>query len=110
MLSRSAVLSALMLSLALIGCENPCVETCTAQLECEGADPETNCEQVCDDQQTAAEESGCTNEYDNVVDCIAGTDDVCAITGDTCKDEVDAQLICLVDYCNNFPGEAVCEN
>jgi len=110
MLSRFAVMSAFALSFALAGCGNPCVETCTAQLECEGADPETDCEAVCADQQTAAEDSGCTNEYDNVIDCIAGADDVCAITGETCKDESDAQLLCLVEYCNNFPGETVCQD
>jgi hypothetical protein len=110
MLSRLAVLPALTLSLALVGCGNPCVETCTAQRDCEGADPEVDCEALCADQQKSAEDSGCTSEYDKVIDCVSGTDDVCAVTNETCKDESDAQLVCLVEYCTNFPSETVCAN
>lgn len=111
MLNQPSVVGALaLLCVAVAGCSNPCVETCTAQLDCEGADTSIDCEQVCAEQQTSAEDSGCTNEYDNLIDCVAGADDVCALTEDTCKEERDAQLVCLVEYCINFPGEAVCDN
>lgn len=110
MRSCLAVVLTLTTSLALLGCENPCVEICSSQLECDGADPEVDCEQRCADQKTAAEASSCMNEYDDAIDCLGGADDLCALTEDVCKEEVAAHAACLSAYCKSAPDDPACES
>ena len=88
------------------GCSDPCADQCNLQNEC-GGEP-LDCDTLCADAKATASATSCTSEYDALVDCRLGIDDVCTATGQECVNELDAYTLCFVEYCNEFPSEPEC--
>ncbi|NUP07536.1 MAG: hypothetical protein HOW73_15920 [Polyangiaceae bacterium] len=105
--SLIAALSIIAASLAFGGCGNPCVALCEDSKECPEADVSTNCEQACETAKEGVQSLDCFSQYEDMIDCQAGFDDVCA--PDTSCDELVATFNdCVIDACADDPENEFC--
>jgi hypothetical protein len=81
------------------GCGDACVSACEDAKECEGAPQDTNCETQCDEGKADAEALGCTSEYDALLSCASGVDDICNPPEDACETEIGNFGDCFAEAC-----------
>lgn len=110
MVLRKFAVVSLVLGLAAFGsgCGDACVSSCEDFKECEGADPDTNCETQCDEGKADAEELGCSSEADAVLDCQSGVEDICNPDADACSSELAAYVDCATEACSGDDPPAAC--
>lgn len=90
------------LSCALHGCADPCVEYCEASKSCPGK-PATNCAESCDVSNELADLFGCREPLDAAGWCEADAADVCTAR-DACSAELEAFNACMVAACETNPS------
>lgn len=78
-----------------VGCGDTCVSSCEDAKSCDGADTSVDCQKSCDDGKKAAEDAGCSTEYDDLLSCASGVSDICN-PGDACNTEATAFATCLL--------------
>jgi hypothetical protein len=50
----------------------------------------------------------CSSQYDALISCEAGVDDICADNSNKCKTETEALTACALKYCSANPSASVC--
>jgi hypothetical protein len=109
-LKKLTIAPMLAFALFAVGCgddEATCESACEDAKDCEGADAEdkaVDCGEVCGgDVKAQNEKIGCQDEYQAVIDCGTGLDDVCDDAA--CEDESSKYLSCVVTACTETPED-----
>ena len=84
-----------------------CVAACEEAMQCEGADPSTDCEANCTQGKADSASFGCSVEYENLIACVITVDDVCN-PGEQCSTQASAYGDCIVEACTDNPGLPAC--
>jgi hypothetical protein len=103
-------LLALLTAVALgTGCSSSstsqCESLCAAANTCPGATA-MDCTTFCTQSSTDAETTGCTSEYDAVLDC--GTPSNVCDTTNPCPTQTTALQNCVTTYCTAHPTSSAC--
>ncbi|MCC6554575.1 MAG: hypothetical protein IT372_16470 [Polyangiaceae bacterium] len=77
-----------------VGCGADCEGMCEDAKECEGAADTGDCAKACEDAEKAAEDKGCSDQYDDLLSCMDDQDDICT-AGTGCTSEATAYGTCL---------------
>jgi len=77
-----------------VGCGADCESLCEDGNECEGAVKNDDCAGSCEKAEKAAEDAGCSDEYDDLVSCAGDQDDVCKPEEGACSSELTAYSKC----------------
>ncbi len=96
---------------ALTGCGNDCVSGCEDRQDCADASAEfkaQDCDDLCDKQETLAEDADCSDQYDDAMSCASDVDDVCKAGDDSCAAENTALFACILPYCSDAAHTAQC--
>lgn len=96
-----------MAALAVAGCADPCVEVCEAEVGCSPTQQVVDCDAVCEQALEVAVERGCTAQYEDLVECTQGLEDLCVDRSD-CDDELVDHAECVAHYCEDNPGGTGC--
>lgn len=96
---------AMMIGTAAGGCgteTKSCEQLCDEQAECgkEGFSAD-ECKSDCGNLDALHEASGCGDEYDKLVECMSGLEDVCV--ANECGGQGTAYAFCILGYCGENP-------
>lgn len=93
----------------LTGCGGAsCEDLCEDSKSCTGADQSKDCAASCSKADSLNDASNCGSQYDDLVSCQGGADDVCST--DTCKSEAAAYVACTLDYCTKNANAPECSS
>ncbi len=106
-LSPRLFIAAFALAVLSSGCTDPCVALCEDNKECPDADVSINCTDQCEAKKTNIEGQNCLAEYEDLVDCQTGLDDVCT-PGDQCAEPQATFDTCVTNACTADPTLAGC--
>jgi hypothetical protein len=70
-----------------------CPDLCERSARCEGADP-ADCERDCDEAEAEVAAAGCSEEYEEFLDCLSRLEDVCRWQ-EACESTLQRFAICL---------------
>ena len=105
--SKLLVPASFSLFLLALGCGSDCQSLCEDEKACPNSDrTSVGCEAFCDALETRAEETGCQDELDALVDCQSDRDDICSDVG--CDAEAKAYDSCAVRFCEENPDDPGC--
>jgi hypothetical protein len=74
--------------------------------KCAGAE-QLRCEDSCLGEDVRVEATGCRSEYDEMQECTAELEDICAVRTD-CKAELQTLLGCYAEYCASHASSPFC--
>jgi hypothetical protein len=103
--------SAVALSFLTLACGADCESLCEDRKECADASPDErarDCSRSCDAEEKKEERFGCRSQTDDLVDCIAGLDELCDPPPDACAAEQGALYECNRKYCTAHPDDDDC--
>lgn len=83
----------ILVALSTVACGPDCTALCEDAKECGDASEELDCEERCEDNEKTAEAAGCETQYEDVLSCLDGLDDVC--DDDGCSSESKALQECM---------------
>ena len=92
---------------AVTGCGTDCKDICEDANDCPGVTEKADCDKQCDAAEKLADDAGCKDQYDDLVDC-AGGEDVCKEDNTACAKEGTAYGSCIGKYCADTAHEAEC--
>lgn len=107
-LRKLILVPALALSAFITGCGDDCTSVCEDSKDCADADKSTDCDKACDESKKAADEAGCSDQYDDLLSCLSDIDDLCKSDGTECIKETLALSSCTLKYCEAHPDASVC--
>jgi hypothetical protein len=82
------------LPFATMGCSKDCPALCEAANEECPTQQTADCQKNCDDSKALAEQAGCSNEWDDALDCKRDLGNLC--DGPSCYNSLTA---CMIPYC-----------
>ncbi|HVR18932.1 MAG TPA: hypothetical protein VMS65_04535 [Polyangiaceae bacterium] len=77
-----------------------CAELCTEYASCDSSTSASECRSQCGETERLVRAAGCDGVYDDLLDCYARADDLCAAP-ESCAREVDDFAACISDHCLN---------
>ena len=90
------------------GCGGSCDSVCDDAQDCPGA-TKVNCDDACGKSETLAEDAGCSDQYDDMINCLGDMNDICSDKDTSCDSKVSAYVGCALPYCMNASHAAQCE-
>lgn len=106
---KSLLMVPLVASLAVLtGCGASCDSVCDDAQGCPGA-TKANCDDACGKSETLAEDAGCSDQYDDMIDCLGDMNDICSEKDPSCDSKISAYMGCALPYCMNANHATQCE-
>ena len=101
----SLILVAISSFISLAGCGGTdCNDSCAATNQC-GESNIKDCDAYCGQLTKVNDDSGCSDSYDKLLDCIDKQNDICAAYRDnSCRPKLDAYNDCYNKYCADHPN------
>ncbi len=81
-----------------------CPDLCEASVSC-GGNTEDDCRDQCSQLTEVSRRTGCEDELDDILDCLAGLSNVCS-QQDRCSDGALRFSDCVTAYCDRYPSDA----
>ncbi|HEX6766405.1 MAG TPA: hypothetical protein VF103_13025 [Polyangiaceae bacterium] len=116
-LLRMGVVAIFGVGLLATGCGYSCANMCEDLAECKDNDTNPDdCDPLCEIIERRAEDMGCDEDLDKLVDCVGELDDACDAQDDDplddkepeCADEAADYSKCQSDFCNDHPNNDDC--
>lgn len=84
-----------------------CVEVCEDAQDCENVGT-GDCERGCEEIEELGDETGCSSEIEDYLDCWEGASNVCE--PNECVAEAFAMLGCTQEFCQDNPSSKACDD
>jgi hypothetical protein len=65
-----------------------------------------SCATLCDTIVAGAQQAGCLNALSSLLDCQQAAGSGCSV--DACASQNNSLTVCVLDYCDDHPSDAVC--
>jgi hypothetical protein len=81
-----------------------CSEFCERNSTCDDGGSEFECRNQCEDIADVAQRGGCSDELDDLLECLAELPNICT-QQDACYSEVESFSDCISEFCALDPGD-----
>jgi hypothetical protein len=81
-----------------------CSELCEESASCDGGGDDDDCSEQCSELTGVARRAGCTEDFEEILDCLAGLRNVCSQQED-CSQVAFHFQSCIESYCQTNPSD-----